>query len=102
MKLLTTAHVLPVDRRRKFEQSFVLATSKVYPTSTYAYEVRVLTFEVSDNFGSNDVRPCGAYGSRLLLVRIYKVLSVWKESLQLVFKVANKGLHSLSLTASLA
>ena len=30
----------------------------------YAYEVRALTFEVSDNFGSNDVRPCGAYGPR--------------------------------------
>ena len=29
---------------------------------THAHEVRALTFEVSDNFGSNDVLPCGAYG----------------------------------------
>ena len=34
---------------------------------TYAYEVRALTFEVSDNFGSNDVRPCGAYGPRIVV-----------------------------------
>ena len=33
---------------------------------TDAYEVRALTFEVSENFGSSDVLPCGAYGPRLL------------------------------------
>ena len=29
---------------------------------THACEVRALTFEVTDNFGSNDALPCGAYG----------------------------------------
>ena len=29
---------------------------------THAYEIRALTFKVTDNFGSNDVLPCGAYG----------------------------------------
>ena len=29
---------------------------------THAHEVRALTFEVTDNFGSNDALPCGAYG----------------------------------------
>ena len=29
---------------------------------THAHEVRALTFQVTDNFGSNDVLPCGAYG----------------------------------------
>ena len=29
---------------------------------TNAHEVRALTFEVTDNFGSNVVLPCGAYG----------------------------------------
>ena len=29
---------------------------------THAHEVRALTFKVTDNFGSNDVLPCGAYG----------------------------------------
>ena len=29
---------------------------------THAYEVRALTFEVTDNFGSNYVLPCGTYG----------------------------------------
>ena len=29
---------------------------------THACEVRVLTFEVTDNFGSTGVLPCGAYG----------------------------------------
>ena len=29
---------------------------------THAHEVRALTFEVTDNFGSNVVLPCGAYG----------------------------------------
>ena len=31
---------------------------------THAHEVGALTFEVTDNFGSNDVLPCGAYGPR--------------------------------------
>ena len=31
---------------------------------THAHEVRPLTFEVTDNFGSNDTLPCGAYGPR--------------------------------------
>ena len=31
---------------------------------THAHEVRALTFEVTDNFGSNVVLPCGAYGPR--------------------------------------
>ena len=31
---------------------------------THAYEVGALTFEVTDNFGSNVVLPCGAYGPR--------------------------------------
>ena len=31
---------------------------------THAHEVRALTFEVTDNFGSNIVLPCGAYGPR--------------------------------------
>ena len=31
---------------------------------THAHEVRALTFEVTDNFGSNDVLPCGACGPR--------------------------------------
>ena len=31
---------------------------------THVCEVRALTFEVTDNFGSNDVLPCGAYGPR--------------------------------------
>ena len=35
---------------------------------THAHEVRVLTFEVTDNFGSNDVLPCGSYGHRTLRV----------------------------------
>ena len=30
---------------------------------THAHEVGALTFEVTDNFGSNDVLPCGAYAS---------------------------------------
>ena len=30
--------------------------------TTHAHEVRALTFEVTDNFGSNVVLPCGAYG----------------------------------------
>ena len=29
---------------------------------THACEVGALTFEVTDNFGSNGVLPCGAYG----------------------------------------
>ena len=29
---------------------------------THAHEVGALTFEVTDNFGSNVVLPCGAYG----------------------------------------
>ena len=29
---------------------------------THAHEVRALTFEVTDNFGSNVVLRCGAYG----------------------------------------
>ena len=29
---------------------------------THAHEVRAFTFEVTDNFGSNVVLPCGAYG----------------------------------------
>ena len=29
---------------------------------THAHEVRALTLEVTDNFGSNVVLPCGAYG----------------------------------------
>ena len=29
---------------------------------THAHEVRAFTFEVTDNFGSNDLLPCGAYG----------------------------------------
>ena len=29
---------------------------------THAYQVGALTFEITDNFGSNDVLPCGAYG----------------------------------------
>ena len=29
---------------------------------THGHEVRALTFEVTDNFGSNGVLPCGAYG----------------------------------------
>ena len=29
---------------------------------TDAFEVRALTLEVTDNYGSNDVLPCGAYG----------------------------------------
>ena len=33
---------------------------------THAHEVRALTFEVTDNFGSNVVLPCGAYGPRTL------------------------------------
>ena len=33
---------------------------------THAHEVGALTFEVTDNFGSNDVLPCGAYGPRRL------------------------------------
>ena len=32
---------------------------------THAHEVGALTFEVTDNFGSNAVLPCGAYGPRL-------------------------------------
>ena len=35
---------------------------------THAHEVRVLTFEVTDNFGSNVVLPCGAYGPRWLSI----------------------------------
>ena len=31
---------------------------------THAHEVEALTFEVTDNFGSNVVLPCGAYGPR--------------------------------------
>ena len=31
---------------------------------THACEVGALTFEVTDNFGSNGVLPCGAYGPR--------------------------------------
>ena len=34
---------------------------------THACEVRALTFEVTDNFGSNGVLPCGAYGPWALL-----------------------------------
>ena len=63
MKLPTSAHVLTVDWRSKFKQSYVLAASKMNPTfPTHAHEVGALTFEVTDNFGSNDVLPCGAYG----------------------------------------
>ena len=35
-------------------------TSDRLPTD--AYEVGALSFEVTDNYGSNGVRPCGAYG----------------------------------------
>ena len=34
------------------------------PLPTHVYEVRALTFEVTDNFGSKDVLPCAAYGPR--------------------------------------
>ena len=34
---------------------------------THACEVGALTFEVTDNFGSNDLLPCGAYGPRWFL-----------------------------------
>ena len=33
MKLPTSVHILTVDRRSKFQQNYVLATSKVNPTS---------------------------------------------------------------------
>ena len=39
---------------------------------THACEVGALTFEVTDNFGSNGVLPCGAYGPRSS-----QYLSVW-------------------------
>ena len=37
---------------------------------THAYEVQALTFELTDNFESNDVLPCGAYGPPCLNTRL--------------------------------
>ena len=57
MKLLTTAHVLTVNQRSKFS---LLRKRTRLPT--HVHKVRALTFEVTDNFGSNVVLPYGAYG----------------------------------------
>ena len=43
---------------------------------THAYEVRALTFEVTDNFGSNDVLPCRAYGPWACLDTVYHLDSL--------------------------
>ena len=44
---------------------------------TDAYEVRALTFKVTENFESNDVLPCGAYGPRI--GRVFVSASTRKE-----------------------
>ena len=50
---------------------------------THAHEVRAFTFDVTDNFGSNVVLPCGAYGPwsetvglRLTVLFFYRLLLV--------------------------
>ena len=40
---------------------------------THAYEIGALTFEVTDNYGSNGVRPCGAYGPWLWRVAHFRI-----------------------------
>ena len=51
---------------------------------THAHEVPALTFEVTDNFGSNDVLPCGAYGPISLLHLSYPYPNVPLPWLQLM------------------
>ena len=48
---------------------------------THAYEVRALTFEVTDNFGSNDLLPCGAYGPWSLWTPLYQQTTTCLHSL---------------------
>ena len=44
---------------------------------TDAYEVGALTLEVTDNYGSNGVLPCGAYGPWTHLPQITQLCGLW-------------------------
>ena len=62
------------------EVNYVLATSKTNQTSDPCTRVRALTFEVTDNFGSNDLLPCGAYGPQSYLPTAREDLSTFISS----------------------
>ena len=54
---------------------------------THAHKVGALTFEVTDNFGSNVVLRCGAYGPRLLSICVGMNSSLWYDICLPVFPI---------------